>query len=336
MAHHRSTGWGLGGPFTGPHSWLIFNFDVDSASLKIEHRAMLKSWVVPELQMRHGISIIGLTSRTGRSAHNLRLSKRRADQTLDFLRSEVRNNFRALNVIGLGELAAAKQDPGHHREDPRFRSVVLLAAPSPVPPSPPPVVDLTKILSPRTIPGRDLADDAQWGIDRTTDILSVLAELPWEHIAEFADRTSFGLSIIGAAVQMPLLWASLRHQNHTNGKLQGFWDAMQDMANAYGDPDLQTTPVAKWPPLRKPHPHAFSAPDRSVNQSEWMEGKEEGCEAAYDLIRDMETTPREIQGRLCSGRQLLAQLARDFGERLKEEIQRAYEKKMGKSWPIMG
>jgi outer membrane protein OmpA-like peptidoglycan-associated protein len=61
--------------------WLS-GFDIDSAGLKVKHRAWLDNHVVPVLQGGGSIAITGMASRSGAAAHNLALSKRRASAVL--------------------------------------------------------------------------------------------------------------------------------------------------------------------------------------------------------------------------------------------------------------
>jgi hypothetical protein len=64
------------------------NFDIDGDAPKAEHKAFLDSSVVPVLTKGDSICILrGEASHTGSDAHNLELSRRRADNVLAYLLS---------------------------------------------------------------------------------------------------------------------------------------------------------------------------------------------------------------------------------------------------------
>lgn len=337
MRRHRYTGWGLGQRLSS--GVIIFNFDVDSAQLKLEHLDMLRSWVVPLLNKRYSISIVGLASRTGKTAHNLHLSQQRADRTLEFLSGEVRNNFNAKNVIGYGDLMAEDAGDRENTEDPRFRAVLILAAPGPTPPAPPPKIDLSSVQVDGRLPKPDRWDQAGLVVDRVVDVAGFLEQVSWGEVAEAFGKIGIVFQVISSTIGMPVLWHGVREQNLTNGGMQGFWEAMQDMSNAFSDPSI---PPAKWPPIPVPVPRSFGIPDSflPLNEREWMEGRTEGCRAAYQTVTKAEVEPLMIKKKSYTGRQFLAALAQSYGSNVGEEFHREFDrrllKKCGKTWPLSG
>ena len=118
MHYRKASKWGMMDRLVNPRALLIFNFGVDSSHLKPEHRQYLHEEAVPLLNWQNAVTIIGLCSRTGGTAHNLHLSQRRADRTLEFLRSQATYKFAALAVTGYGDLQA--EVDGAFGENPRY------------------------------------------------------------------------------------------------------------------------------------------------------------------------------------------------------------------------
>jgi hypothetical protein len=76
-----------GAPAGGVRAALA-NFDIDGDALKAEHKTFLDAQVVPILRTPDSICILrGEASQTGSDAHNLDLSRRRAQSVLSFLTS---------------------------------------------------------------------------------------------------------------------------------------------------------------------------------------------------------------------------------------------------------
>lgn len=128
---------------------LLYNFDIDGDSIKIEHRIFLQSKVVPLLQDGRGhIWMQGSASRSGSNQYNMQLSKQRINNMAVVLRSfGIANSQMQLDAIG------EEQAYAHAMEDKRDRAVELIVIPiakdSPPPPRkippPPPVNTQFKI-----------------------------------------------------------------------------------------------------------------------------------------------------------------------------------------------
>ena len=122
----------------------LFNFDIGKHELKKEHKDWLKAEVVGRLQSGGSMFVVGLASRTDTDAHNMVLSRRRADALIQFLRKESPNNFKIALDIALGERAAQFAGVRDGHEDENWRAVALSVwnrrdpPPMPVIPTPPP------------------------------------------------------------------------------------------------------------------------------------------------------------------------------------------------------
>ena len=110
------------------------NYDIDSDVLKPEHVAFLTSKVAPILAGRRArLFMQGSASSTGTAAHNLALSRRRADNVAAFLQTQgVAASQMQIDAVGEG-LASTKIP-----ENSDDRAVALLAAPLFDPPRPKP------------------------------------------------------------------------------------------------------------------------------------------------------------------------------------------------------
>jgi hypothetical protein len=111
------------------------NYDIDVDTPKPEHTAFLDAQVVSILKAGPSrIWLQGSASRTGTAAHNMDLSRRRAENVANYLRS-VGVADAQMNVDAVGAGLASTTLP----ENADDRAVSLLAAPLFTPPPPPPV-----------------------------------------------------------------------------------------------------------------------------------------------------------------------------------------------------
>ena len=112
------------------------NFDVDGDAVKVEHKAFLEGQVVPILRQGDSICFLrGETSHTGTDAHNLDLSRRRADNVRSFLVSRGVPPAR-IRAQFVGETLAGSF-PGENADARAVSLLVARTAPLP-PPNPPP------------------------------------------------------------------------------------------------------------------------------------------------------------------------------------------------------
>src|SRR5262249_22549890 len=111
----------------------LYNFAVGRFDLKIEHRNWLLRVVVPILRSGGSISIVGLASRTGADAFNMKLSENRLQAVLDLLRSEVPSGFQIGIEVALGERAAWLAGVKDEVEQEGWRAVVVSVWDKPTP-----------------------------------------------------------------------------------------------------------------------------------------------------------------------------------------------------------
>ena len=322
-----------------PPGLLLFNFDVDSSQLKIEHRQYLHDKAVPRIRWGNSVAVVGIASRTGTKLHNFALSLRRAERTLEALKSEIREGFNARAVQGIGEMKAEAEGYRDNTEDPRFRSVVLLFAPGPTPPFPPGLIKL----KPPKVAESSIPEGFEWDYSKINDIASgvsgILELLPWEKLAKLGEFGDIYTALYSGIFGMYDLFHDLKEQNENNGRLEGFWDAFQDMANRYSNPKLSNIPLKAWPELVRPQPHSFPMPDGSVNQREWMDGKREACELVYAMMEEMDRDPKVVNDWHITGKRYLFMLSQQMGGNIAARIHAETDARiMGKGnpygWPL--
>lgn len=131
---------------TGGLRAVLANFDVDGDTLKPEHKAFLDGQVVPILRQGDSLCILrGEASHTGSDAHNLELSKRRAESVQLFLTSRGATPAR-VRVQFVGE-SLAGSFPGENADARAVSVLVVRTVPVPPPnptPTPAPVVKTTQ------------------------------------------------------------------------------------------------------------------------------------------------------------------------------------------------
>jgi hypothetical protein len=118
---------------TNPPSLLLFNFDIDGEALKEEHKVFLRREALPALRAGGGVSVVGLTDRSGSDSHNKTLSDRRVARTIEFLRQEIPTGLNLKQATGFGEAAAAREGEADGSSDDRFRSVLVFLQPAAAP-----------------------------------------------------------------------------------------------------------------------------------------------------------------------------------------------------------
>jgi OmpA family len=112
----------------------LHNFDIDGPTPKPEHITFLRSSVIPILAGKNArIWLQGSASRSGTAAHNLVLSRQRADAVVAIL---VANGVQSAQVHS--DAVGARMVTPHVSEAEMDRAVNLLAAPLAIPPPPPP------------------------------------------------------------------------------------------------------------------------------------------------------------------------------------------------------
>jgi hypothetical protein len=341
MVHH-TTGRGGWERRSAPPSVLFFNFDIDGDFLKHEHRVGLLEGVAPALQRGGSVRVVGLTSRSGSARHNLHLSLRRAERTVAFLRGAVPTGFVAQAVVGFGEMKARAEGHPDGSEHPRFRSVILFVGAGRTPPTPPPTVDVSPadLLVDQLFPEDDMLDPASKITDVAIGALGFTELVPLELAAAVGGVLGGALTGLSAAALMPLTWTGLHAQNIANGRIEGYVDAVQSMADAFASPALRSIPQTRWPSLPHPTPRPFSPAELTlVNQREWMAGRREGCALAYELLKKLDQVPLHRNNAVVNGRQLLVWMrARFGGEGVKPWLMTAINRRLigggSGTWPL--
>jgi hypothetical protein len=102
------------------------------------------------------------------------------------------------------------------------------------------------------------------------------------------------LTALGGIIGMPALWASVDKLAEYNGQVQGYADAMQDMAEGYKDDSLERKPVRDWPKIVQPQPHVSGNTPTSTSQGYWIQGQRKGCTQAYLDILKVEANPVQM------------------------------------------
>ena len=344
MSIHR-TGPGQCERRTSPPSSLLYNFDVDGDEPKREHLAFLRGNAMAPLRNGGSVAVVGLASRTGSTAHNQALSERRAKRVLECLREIIPKRFPVKQVVAYGEIPAQREGYRNDVEDPRFRSVILLVSTGPTPPEVPPVVNIApEIGVDALMPGFDAFDMLSKSMDVTQGVAGLFELLPWGTVAEFAGSLGPLVGIVGGVVAMPLLWKGVRDQNLTNGGMEGFWDAMQDMALAFANVDPVNTPVSRWPAIPVPKAHPLAGSNVLVNEREWFKGRQDGAAAAYKMITSMEEKPVHYKGARggpnlpLTGRSYLYWIFRGTNGHVDEAIHKIVDDRLRaagkKEWPL--
>jgi len=296
----RHTGPGRTEIRSNPPSIMLYNFDTDGDDLKPEHKEFLRRHALPTLRSGGSVSVLGFADRTASDNHNNALSLRRAAKTAAFLRSEIRSPFNIRQVTGFGERAAFREGYRDGTENERFRAVLLFLSSTPIPPParippPPPLPidpNLPNIL-PEIPPESGPLDTIGQVLDVFGGVTGPFTFFATGALAAVLDVMGTVASIIGAILALPGIWLSADAQRRTNGRYQGFWNAMQDMARPFSAPDLDRRPESTWPAVPRPVPHLNPIDESTLLEMDrqWRAGEREGCNTAYAMIQRMERTP---------------------------------------------
>jgi hypothetical protein len=133
-------------------------------------------------------------------------------------------------------------------------------------------------------------------------------------VAEIAGIASAILGLISALLSAPMAWDAADRKAKFNGYCNGYWNAFQDMAEAFRNDALDslikvvvtptddtvpavpgnTAPVV-WPAIPTPSPHMSALNEADLTESERQNraGEREGCQKAYDYIMGLERSPQQ-------------------------------------------
>jgi hypothetical protein len=173
----------------------LYNFEIGKFDIKTEHFNWLIAVVVPKLRNGGSISIVGLASRTGTDAFNMKLSENRLHAVLNWLRAAVPNGFQVGIEVAVGERAAWLAGVKDEVEQEGWRAVVVSVWDKPTPPPPPPPPPVRK---PAPI---DRTWDKRWlgfGVKSGGQLLVGGVESVTAYVLNLGDLETFDLQIISS------------------------------------------------------------------------------------------------------------------------------------------
>ena len=278
-------------------AWL-FNFDIDGAGLKPAHAALLDNAIGPVIRDGGSVKLLGLASTTGQAAWDLRLGEQRTHTVVGYLRTRFGSMFTVAKEISFGKQMALafgqehlQGGTGDNQESEIWRGVVVNAWNRSPPPPPPPGVDVPFGNSTWAEDVGQTIDKVSWAlgiIDLAADLLEIGA------VTAVTGPAGLIVGAAGSIVTMPLLWASTDALANTNGEIQGGADAVQDMADQFSDPKLDSKPMSTWPVVKVPLPHFVSNPQPNATQLAWRAGQTKGCQNAVKAVLNLEQDPKLI------------------------------------------
>lgn len=174
----------------------LYNFEINKFDIKPEHSAWLIGAVVPKLWAGGSLTIIGLASRTGTDALNMKLSENRSRAVIDLLRRFVPNNFKVAVEVAMGERAALYAGVKDGVEQENWRGVIISAWDKPVPPPPPPPPK--PVLPPSPV---DRKFDKRWlgfGFKSGGQLLIGGVESITAYVVNLGDFETFDLQIVNS------------------------------------------------------------------------------------------------------------------------------------------
>lgn len=299
---------------SAPNDWtiLLYNYDIDGKRHKKEHEPFLNTTVVPYLKARCGIAIYGLTSSTGAVEYDRALGAHRALDLLSHLQSVVGGPFPVNRLVTLGKSKALQMTGKDNTENDLYRGVWLRVWDKLHPPVD--IIDPGVINRNFSISDPNLVSFSK-GMDIVGGVLSI-ADLgldlaaSYSSIAAFATGgimtgvAGFALAIVATIIGMPVVWASADAAAQFNGQVEGYDEAMQDMAEQYQDDSLERKPVKTWPAVREPSPHLFTTLPIGASASAWRAGQAHGCRLAYMDILKLELNPIDCDAVDKSGKKI--------------------------------
>jgi hypothetical protein len=336
----------------GPNDWTVnlYNFDVEGDQLKHDHTNFLDASIVPLLKAGGGVTIMGIADATGDLAYNQALSERRANVLLAFLRREAGGAFPVSRTVGRGKSFAVRIGGRDHFENEYYRAVALRVWEKATPPPPPPYTPTFDLDRMPDATAGDIFNPASVveGVGSTIlSLIDIFTEVYWIGIA--ATFYAPAVDIAFTVLSMFFTFKRTRELARVNGWCSGFAQAMADMAYAYRDPNLDITKSSTWPTLPKPTPHLeYNVADSQLegfNQQQRL-GLREGCDKAYDTIRQLDLHPRpatatyngKIVNYMMTGKIMLGGLYRArkgavFAATM-EQINRKLRERGKGEWPI--
>lgn len=333
---------------------LLSNFDVAKARLKPGHEMALLGIMRPVLSAGGSCTIFGMASRSGSANTNNTLSQRRAEAVKSALARQI-SPLRALSVTGQGESLAAQSGHADGSEDAQMRGVIVVAWPKPTPPDIGSVHE--KIKSLPGPPGMSLLSGGSIALDVLDGVGLALSV---SGLLEVGTVGAAGVAAAAAEILGPITAIAALHATvfatlidgdnlaETNAELEGFWNAMEDMARQYDDRNLDRKPMDTWPPVVKPNPRKkVGVHLKTVAARRADAGEHRGIQKAHRFILDMDSTPQSVTVEVkpgqskeikVTGRLLLRMLQANYAGRVADELRERTNAKLraeGKQeWPF--
>lgn len=313
MVRVYSTGTGLYLPreWKGEFRVLFYNFDINGTEAKPDYNGLIDHTICPLLNDGWTATVLGLASTTYNREWNFHLSRLRALSVADRIVSGM--SFRTPNPLAPSRPAihtgwtvdlqtARRDDAGLRNISWNGKDTALRwGVPDNIESSywrgaivdvwdratPPPVTRLMDIVNQPGLP--DL------GGSFLPDALQFLDEAAWIEglaLADFIPFADIVIQIIDTLAALPAAWLTGDKLAYQNGEIEGYNEAMQDMADAFGDRTLDGKPESTWPAIPRPQPHSTVIPQASVSQQKWQDGQRSGCDKAYKQVQDMDRAPK--------------------------------------------
>jgi hypothetical protein len=93
------------------------------------------------------------------------------------------------------------------------------------------------------------------------------------------------MGIVSTLLALPGAWLQGDALARHNGFMQGYWNAMGDMAIPFADARLDYRPQSQWPRIPRPHPHLAPLDGREPQAAlAWRDGESRGAASAYQYV----------------------------------------------------
>lgn len=303
----------------------LYNFDVDSAQLKPEHKKFLDEEIAPKLANGNSISLIGLASRSGPGMHNERISESRADRVHEYLTDTTHISFECRIKEWNGERSAKEKGEPDDSEDDWYRAVIVMTSPAYEPPDPGDAA-INKIANRQ--PQDHFKHEASGEtlsqiLDIAPNVSDVLELLPWATAAKAAEvlgPVGIAIQIFQTLAQPVILHMQVEEQNKFLGTIQGLAEAIQDMADQYDD-TVALSPSYSWPKIKEP---AVRSIGHEFGSEPWMQGKKQGVKMAFECFKEIDNKKVTINGHAYTGKELLRVFKKKFGSNTRKMMLEAF------------
>lgn len=242
MLRRTGEGWVNHGTYDRRAILYLQNFDIDGTEVKPLHQKALKDLIVPRLEDGCSITLVGMADRLGSYQYNLKLSARRADSVLQFLRRQTQKGFRVQQQLADSERRAASRGMRDNTRGDEFRAVAVVLWPNPQPRK----IDPKGIKLPPT-PGVPIFSN--WGpiFDGAAGFVALIAAFS---SAAFVTLLDGFFGVVGPIIAGIVALAEADRNARFNGFCQGVWLGMQALADQFKDHKLDQTPLDMWPRMK--------------------------------------------------------------------------------------